>query len=308
VRVLAILAALGSAACYALAATVQQREAERAPAQRLAAPGLLWTLAHRPWWVAAVGAMGIAASLHLWALAHAPLLVVQPIGVTGLVYAVVLAALLRSRWVSRAEILAAVTICAGLVGLLSVLPQQPGSPAPLPGEVVLVMGGAPVVLAALAVAAARRVPGTSQVGRTSRTVVLACAAAVALGTSSALARSLLPRLSRVGPAAVISWPTLIVVALALLGFWLAQCAYQAGNLGAAFAVITVVDPVTAGSWGVRLLHEPLPTSTLGVATLTASATLILTGIGVLATSRAARAAPGPTEPTLAAARRPAGTP
>ncbi len=88
----AVLAALAGAFCYAVAAALQHHEAARATTRGLADPRLLWQLAHRPLWLAGIAATGVGASLHLLALSRGPLTLVQPLGVTSLLFAVPLAA------------------------------------------------------------------------------------------------------------------------------------------------------------------------------------------------------------------------
>ncbi|MFO7253198.1 MAG: hypothetical protein DIU60_020860, partial [Actinomycetes bacterium] len=89
---IALLGALG----YALGAALQQYEA--------VADGATLKLVRRPrWWIG--GAIGFAgAALHAVALSFAPLIVVQPVSVTTLVFAVPVAAWLYGRRPHRLEI------------------------------------------------------------------------------------------------------------------------------------------------------------------------------------------------------------
>ncbi|HEY6424026.1 MAG TPA: DMT family transporter [Pseudonocardiaceae bacterium] len=286
----AVLAALASDGCYAVAAAVQQREAEQAPSRRLVEPRLLWHLVRRPRWVGAVGCMIVAAALHVFALAEGPLLVVQPLGVTNLVYAVILAAVLRSRRVRGAEMLAAIVVCAGLVGVLWVIPPLSGPALRLDDVHLLVVAATAVAVSGIAVAVAQRL------GPLGRMIALSIGTGVAFGSISTLVRELAQQVEADGVGALLGWPVLAVLVLAAVGLLLAQSAYRVGNLGCTVAVITVVDIVVAGLWATALLGESLPTSLTGLLVLTGSAGVIVLGITVLATFRHDASPPPTTSP------------
>lgn len=91
----AIAAALASAVCFALAAALQHREALGTDAAGVADIRLLWRLCRRPLWLAGVAADLASMALHVFALSMASLALVQPLGVTGIVFAIPLAALVR---------------------------------------------------------------------------------------------------------------------------------------------------------------------------------------------------------------------
>ncbi len=275
----AVLAALAGAFCYAVAAALQHHEAARATTRGLADPRLLWQLAHRPLWLAGIAATGVGASLHLLALSRGPLTLVQPLGVTGLLFAVPLAAALRHHRVQLRELISALIVLAGLGALLGALPVGVGTGTV--GEesvaVLLVTAGA---LAAAATAAARVVSGSL------RSLFLAVGAGIALGSTSALARVLMHIDGQPGAAEPMLLAGAGIALLAPLGFLLTQSAYRAGGFAAALATVTVVDPVVAVIGGVLLLHEPVPTSPGQTLAVSLGAVLITVGIAVLARSPA----------------------
>jgi hypothetical protein len=81
--------------------------------------------------------------------------------------------------------------------------------------------------------------------------------------------------------------------IGLLGFALAQMAFQAGALGASFPAMLVLDPLIAVLLGVSLLHQRIDLSVLRVAgyavclVLIVVATLRLAGPGPAAGQNAA---------------------
>ena len=113
---LGITIALVGALGYALGAALQQHVA--------VADGATLRLVKRPrWWIG--GAIGFAgATLHAVALSFAPLIVIQPVSVTTLVFAVPLAAMLYGRRPHRLEIIGSIAVAAGLLGLMMLVPAH----------------------------------------------------------------------------------------------------------------------------------------------------------------------------------------
>ena len=293
VVVAAVLAALSGAFCYALAAALQQYEACRAPAGGVADPRLLWRLAHRPLWVAGVAATGLGAGLHLVALSQGPLTLVQPLGVTGLLFAVPLAAALGNHRVRLWELFAASLVLVGLAALLGAWPRGGGVDLPGPGPVVgllLTAGG----LTAISTAAAAVVTGPV------RSLLLAVGAGTAFGTTSALARVLMQLDGQAGSLSAMVLASAGIALLAPVGFLLTQNAYRAGGFAAALATVTVVDPLVAAVGGVLLLREPFPVAPGQALAVAVAAMVVTAGITVLARSPAhtpgSRPAPAGTSP------------
>lgn len=274
----AVVAALVGAWCYALAAALQHHEAARATTSGVANPRLLWQLAHRPLWLAGVGATGSGAGLHVLALAHGPLTLVQPLGVTELLFAIPLAAALRRHRVQRWELVAALSVVAGLGLLLSSLPLGSGT-VPVRAAAV----GGTVAAAGILASAAAALSATTN-GRL-RPVFLAIAAGIAFGTASALVRVLVLMWQLPGPTTVsIVLAGVGLVILAPLGFLLTQSAYRGKNFPAALATIIVMDPLAGAVWGVVLLHEPLPATPIQTLAAASGAVLVAVGVGSLARS------------------------
>ena len=117
----AIGLALASAVCYATSAVVQQREASRPGAGGL---GLLAGLIRRRRWWGAVAASVAGALLHVAALGTGPLVLVQPLGVSTLVFALLLGARTNGGGLSRRAALGAACVVIGLPMLLVVIPHH----------------------------------------------------------------------------------------------------------------------------------------------------------------------------------------
>jgi len=88
---IAVLAALGAAGSFGVAAALQHRQAQLAPKSADLSFRLLARLAGRPLWLAGIALAALAYGLQALALAFGPLSLVAPIVATDLLFA------LRSR-------------------------------------------------------------------------------------------------------------------------------------------------------------------------------------------------------------------
>src|SRR6266545_5966317 len=92
-----LVTALGAAVAYALARVLQQRSARGTDPAVSLRPQLLGQLARQRWWLVGVGCNVIAFGLRALALAHGSLVLVQPLLLSGLVFALVLETRLDGR-------------------------------------------------------------------------------------------------------------------------------------------------------------------------------------------------------------------
>jgi drug/metabolite transporter (DMT)-like permease len=273
--VLAIGLALASAVCYAVSAALQHHEASRQSAQGL---GLVKALLGRPRWCAAVGASLLGALLHLGALGAGPLVLVQPIGLAALVFALPLGARLNRERVAPRSWVGAACVAVGLPAVLGMVPHH-RLDAPRPGVLsyptaALVVGVLVVAATSGAVLLGRRRPRRSS-------VLYAVGAALCFGLASGVVRALW--LGRAEPAVVVAG----LVAMGG-GVVLAQHAYRSGGLGAPLAVLNLVDPLTAASIGVLVLGESLVTDPLRLCLGVVGGAVTSIGV-VLLSAAAARA-------------------
>lgn len=284
----AIPAALLGAGCYALASALQQHEASRATPSR-SGLRLLVQLVTRPRWLLGVAATAVGAGLHVLALKLGPLALIQPIGVTGLLFALPLGAALHGHRVIRRDLLAAAAVIAGLVGLLARVQVQAGEPT-ISEPATALLAAVTGVAAGVATLAGRLLSGAA------RGVALALGAGIAFGATSALVRVVAHRAGVIGAEqAIPAWTTLVLVATAFLGLSLSQSAYQVGSLASVLPALGVADPVVAAVVGELLLGEPVTFTVAGAAGALASVLVILAAMVQLA-----RAQTIPTHKTRAA--------
>ncbi|MGI8589732.1 MAG: DMT family transporter [Nakamurella sp.] len=276
----AVLAALASAFCFGLAATLQQQEAGLATASGVGDPRLLWRLAHRPIWVAGIFADVLAAALHVLALSVGSVALVQPLGVTGLLFAIILVAIWRRQRVQGRDIAAAVAVLAGLAGLLRL--AQGEAPTGAVGHRTVI-----ITVSAITVALAAGVAGLASVaaGR-ARALLLAAGAGISFGIIAVLVRAFLQLIGQPGQGQAMIWAAVGIGLLALTGYLLLQHAYRVGHFAATLATAVVLDPAAAIVGSMFVLNEPLPhTPGQGIAAAL-SATAVIAGIAVLVSSPA----------------------
>lgn len=274
----AVIATLGSALFFALAATLQQQEAGMTHSASVVDPRLLWRLAHRPLWLVGIAADGLAVVLQIVALSFGPVSLVQPLGVTGLLFAIPMVALRRRTAIRHRDLAAAFLVLLALVILLRLLvvgdPGRPGSGA---GEILIACGS--LGLAGVAGWLAQKRPGRA------RALLLAGAAGLLFGTTAVLLRAMLQLVAQrhYAPA---GWFAIGIVIMTLVGYLLLQNGYRTGHFAATLATTVVVDAVAAFLGGILVLNEPLQTAPPQVIGGAVCAVLIVAGIAWLASSPA----------------------
>jgi drug/metabolite transporter (DMT)-like permease len=276
--VIAVVCALSASLLYALASVLQHRAAIAQPAEHSMRLGLLTRLVRKPLWVIGIACDGLAYLLQFVALGHGSLVLVQPLLVCGLLFALPLGAWLAGTRMERREWYAAIALVAGL-SLFLVVAAPGNGHAEVSNQAWILLflccGGA---AAALVVGAQ---------GRSSRhrAALLAGAAGMIYGITAALTKAAAHLFGSGGfPELLTSWEAYALLGFGLLGMLLAQSAFQAGPLDASLPALTVVDPIVSIFIGALVLGEGIATGwgptlleAIGLATVT---------VGVLVLSRA----------------------
>ena len=270
-----MVCALSSSLLYALASVLQHRAAVAQPHEHSLRLGLLTRLLRNPQWVIGIVCDALAYGLQFVALGHASLVLVQPLLVCGLLFALPLGAWLSGARMKTRDWSGAVLIVAGLALFLVVASPGRGTSDV---DTWLQLCVLTFVAAAALILLAR--------GRASRAraALLAAAAALIYGLTAALTKSV-AHLLGIGVGHLLSsWEPYVLVAAGMAGMVLAQSAFQAGPLDASLPVLTVIDPVVSITIGALAFSE-------GIRTGKVSSVLELAGIvamtgGVFMLSRA----------------------
>jgi drug/metabolite transporter (DMT)-like permease len=247
---IAILLAVTAGFAYALASVLQQRAASEAPPELSLRPGLLLALVRRPLWLLGTITDGAAYVLEAAALAFGSIIVVQPLLVSGLLWALPLAAVGRPERVTRREWVPAIALVAALA-VFVIVGDPHGGRSQASGLAWVLTTVALAVPICVAVIAARGAPP----GR--RALLLAFSAGCVYGLTAALTKSTLDVLDQGVLELFTHWQPYALVAAGFVGFLLNQSAFQAGHLAASLPAMAVTDPVVGCCIGVMLFGETL---------------------------------------------------
>jgi drug/metabolite transporter (DMT)-like permease len=265
---LAIVLAVSAGFAYALASVLQQRAASQAPPELSLRPGLLVDLVRRPMWLVGTLVDGGAYVLEAASLAFGSIIIVQPLLVTGLLWALPLAAVGRPERVTRREWIPAIALVVGLAVFVAVGDPHGGrsQASGMAWILTVVALSVPVVIAVLA---ARGAPP----GR--RALLLAFSAGCIYGLTAALTKSTLDLLDGGVLDTFTHWQPYALVAAGFVGFLLNQSAFQAGHLAASLPAMAVTDPVVGCVIGVTLFGETLGATDAGAVAATAIAVAVM---------------------------------
>jgi drug/metabolite transporter (DMT)-like permease len=249
-----IVAALSAAALFAVATALQHRSAGLVTAAgRTQAAGpaqtATRTLRH-PLWIAGSVASLAGLGLHALALRDGPLTLVQPLLVTGVIFALPLRQLLEHRRPRRAELGWAAALALGLaVFLVLSTPADGPAQAADPGPTVICVAAIGLAISGCLVAGCRATG-------TAAATTLGAAAGLAFAATAGLLKETTDVLSH-GPVALLTaWPVYALVAVGSVGLLLSQLAYRAGPLRASLPAITTVNPIVSLVIGVAVFDEP----------------------------------------------------
>jgi len=249
----AALAALSAAALFAVATALQHRSAgliTEAGTRRTGRVGgfVSKTLRHTLWIAGSIADIG-GLGLHALALRDGPLTLVQPLLVTGVVFALPLRQLLERRRPRRDELGWAAVLGVGLVLFLAISTPAGGSPQaadPIPTVLCVVAIGLAIIGCAIA---GRRSTGNRAAA------TLGVAAGLAFAATAGLLKAAMDTLNRgLGPL-LATWPLYALVVVGAVGLLLNQLAYQAAPLRFSLPAITTIDPIVSLIIGVAVFDE-----------------------------------------------------
>jgi hypothetical protein len=287
-----VLVAVASAALFALGSSLQHRSAGTAPtsSKRAMAAALL----RRPSWTIGALLCATAFGLHALALSRGDLTVVQPIILSGIVFAVFARSAIDRRLPSRGELGWAGVTWAGLalfIGVLRPVDQQPPR-----NDLALVMVGV-----GLAVVAGLGLAGRRASGRPLRRgVLLATGAGLCFGLVAGLVKLTTTGAGKGAGAVLTEWSTWVLIGVGATAILLNQRAYQATRLSVTAPVLNIVQLLVSLSFGLVVFGEQLFASPATMVFEVAGLAVMVLGVTRLAT----RAADDPgTEPEGRAADR-----
>lgn len=280
---IAVAAALLSAVCFGVASVAQQYAASKAPAGESLRLALLVHLARQPLWLAGMGLTVFSFVMQGVALAFGPLVLVQPVAATDLVFALPLLAWRRQERLTFPEWTGVVCTAGGVAAFLAVLPPSSAG-TPVPALVAWLPAFAGVgVLVGLLVPMGLRARGKP------RSALYATSAAVLFSLLDSLTKSTTGRIRADGAAVLHHWEPYAMVGVGITALVLSQSSFQAGSLAVSLPLIDTLEPVGAVLIGVAVFGEHLAASPPEVLTQAVGAGVAVLGIVLLARSPLARA-------------------
>ena len=275
---------LGAAFFFAFSSSLKHVSAGQHPDAQSMAPGKLRgfikAMLLHPLWLGGIGCDLVGLSLQIIALHLGTLTVVQPLLVSGLLFALILRQFHEHHHITRLQMAWAVALCAALGGF--VILAASGNSGHL-REVAdrwpaAVVGACGIVLAGMCVELGRR---QRHGGRS------AALLGIAVGTIYAATAALLKAVTDIAARSPIdlltSWQLYVVVIIGATGVLLNQLAFQAGPLTASLPATATVDPLLSVVVGVVVYDERIRMGPGGGALL--AVLVIVLGVSVIQLAR-----------------------
>ena len=253
---LVVLLSLLAAVFLAIGIVVRQRATMDVPEEHGVSSVMFLTLLRRPLWWAGTAAAVAGYVFQALALAEGSLLLVQPILVSALLFALPLSARLAHRRVTRGEWAWALLLTASLALFVVLARTRPGDyEASLPTSALVAVICTAAVMGCVVVAI--RTAGWR------RAVLLALAVGVLFGVVAVLTKLVMHVLVYDGVRALLTTPVLyLLVVLGIVAVFLQQSAFHAGSLQTSVPTMLVLEPVIAVVLGAVVLGEHLDVSRL----------------------------------------------
>jgi drug/metabolite transporter (DMT)-like permease len=247
-----ILIALGAAFSFAVASVLQQRAASEVPDDEALGAGLIKRLLTRPMWLLGFLFDTLGYILQAVALIWGTIIVVQPILVTTLLFALPLGARFAGRKLFATDYAWAAVLSVSLV-LFMVIGDPTEGVDNAPFRQWAIPLGAAGALVVACVVTGSRIKGPN------RALLLAVSSGVLYGLTGALTKSVMDSfedgiVDAIEPLFT-NWETYALAVCITGGMFLQQSAYQAGNLAETLPAITVLEPVVAVILGLAILDE-----------------------------------------------------
>jgi drug/metabolite transporter (DMT)-like permease len=268
-----ILIALASAGAAATSSVLQHRSARSAP--DVATHRFLGHLLTRPAWLAGLAAGAAGLVLHALALAGGGLAVVQPLLISGILFALPISVVLEGRRPSLTEWLWAALLVGGLATFLVAAHPSAGW-VTMDADTLAWMTAVSALCVLAVVGIGIRWPGRG------KALLYGIGAGLGYGLAAALLKQTLVVAGQGAMPVLTDWPLYAFIGVGAASTALTQLAYRSGPLSRSLPALTLLDPATSIVLGAAAFHELLADNQAAVAFQLGG--LILT---VIATARLA---------------------
>jgi GNAT superfamily N-acetyltransferase/drug/metabolite transporter (DMT)-like permease len=280
---LAVTCGLGASLLYAFASVLQQRTAAAVDAEHSLRLGLFNRLLRNPVWVVGVGCDVAGYVLQFIAIDVGSLVLVQPLLVCGLLFALPIGARLNGSRLTRLDWFSALAVCAGLAVFQLFAAPAAGRDFIRPAVWLLLFtagGGLTILLAGI---------GQAVSGR-AKALCLSASAGTIYGVAAALTKTTGGLLSHGVLSTFAHWEPYALAIAGLGGMLIAQSAFQAGALDVSLPTMSAMDPVISICIGAMAFGETIAVGTGTRALEVISLIVMVAGIFGLAHSPAVRRA------------------
>lgn len=255
--VLSIALALLAAFLFACASVAQQSAAAEVPNGE----SLIASLLRSPrWWAGALGDVG-GYGVQVAALWAGSVLVVQPLMVSMLLFALPLSAKFSSYRMTRSTWLLALSLAVALGVFIVVGDATEGnSNAPFADWMIPLAAVLVAVLACTVGGLVLITPGW-------RALLLGAAGGLLFGAAVALTKFVTQLIDKDPLSALTAWQTYTLIGCGVAGFCLQQRAFQSGHLSASLPAVTIGEPVAAVFLGITVLDERVRDDALAIVSI-----------------------------------------
>lgn len=246
---LVVVFALCAAVFMAIGIVVRQRATMDVPSDQGVSAVMFTTLLRRPLWWAGTAAAVAGYGFQALALIKGSLILVQPLLVSALLFALPISARMAGRRVTRGEWLWAGLLTVGLA--VFVLLARPG-----PQEQAASLSTSTIVAAVCGALIVTCVVVAVKIGGWQRAVLLAVAVGVLFGVVAVVTKINMHILDQRGVLSLLATPApYALVVLGVVATLLQQSAFHAGALTTSVPTMLVLEPVVAVVLGALLLGE-----------------------------------------------------
>lgn len=272
---LVVAAALAGAVFTAIGIVVRQRATMDVPDHQGVSAVMLSTLVRRPLWWIGTGSAVVGYGFQALALAYGSIILVAPLLVSALLFALPMSARMAGRRVGRSDWGWALLLTVALAMFVALAHTRPGDYEATERSAMLAAACSAVVVAGCVVAASRRTDWR-------RALLLAIGVGVLFGVVAVLTKIVMHSVTAGQARELLGSPLpYMLVTAAVTATLLQQSAFHAGSLQTSVPAMLVLEPIVAVLLGQIVLGEHLIVSRtsaaiLGVAVLAmASATIAL---------------------------------
>ncbi|MCV7177984.1 DMT family transporter [Mycolicibacterium sphagni] len=246
-----VAAALAGAVFAAIGIVVRQRATMDVPRDQGVSTVMISTLLRRRLWWAGTASAVTGYAFQAVALAYGSLLLVAPLMVSALLFALPLSARLAHRRVSRAEWGWAVVLTVALGVFVALARTKPGDYEGSELPAVTVAGISLLFVAGCLLVAMR-------LSNWRRAILLAVGVGVLFGVVAVLTKLVMHIVREGSMLRLLTTPVLyVVIAVGVIATLLQQSAFHAGSLRASVPAMLVLEPVVAVLLGEVVLGEHL---------------------------------------------------